>query len=76
MEAELGIGEIGNLEKSVLMSIADIANEDQIVSTKEILQHALNRQYSRPSLFRALKKLELLGRIVKVNGRRGCYQIV
>ena len=75
MEAEIGLGEIGDLEKSVLVSFADLEAGNQMISTTNILRHKLNRQYSRPSLFRALKKLEGLGKISKIGGKRGYYEL-
>jgi CRP-like cAMP-binding protein len=76
MEAELGIRDIGAIEKSVLSAIADLAGDAHLVSTKDILQHPLNNVYSRPSLFRALKNLESLGKIAKGGEKRGLYALV
>ena len=76
MEQEIGLREISSLEKSVLMSIADLAKDDQAATTKEILQHSLNTQYSRPSVFRALKTLEELNMIKKSGTKRGFYTII
>ena len=76
MEAELGIRDIGAIEKSVLSSVADLAGDARLVSTKEILEHPLNSVHSRPSLFRALKNLESLGKIAKGGEKRGLYTLV
>ena len=76
MEAEFGIRDIGAIEKSVLSSVADLAGDARLVSTKDILQHPLNNVYSRPSLFRALKNLESLGKIAKGGKKRGLYTLV
>ena len=76
MEAEFGIRDIGAIEKSVLSSVADLAGDARLVSTKDILQHPLNNVYSRPSLFRALKNLESLGKIAKGGEKRGLYTLV
>ena len=76
MEAEFGIRDIGAIEKSVLSSVADLAGDTTLVSTKDILQHPLNNVYSRPSLFRALKNLESLGKIAKGGEKRGLYTLV
>jgi CRP-like cAMP-binding protein len=75
MEAELGIRDIGAIEKSVLSAVADLAGDTPLVSTKDILQHPLNNAYSRPSLFRALKNLENLGKIAKGGEKRGLYTL-
>ena len=76
MEAEIGIRDIGAIEKSVLITIVDLANDADLVHTKDILQHPLNDVYSRPSLFRALKNLESLGKIAKGGDKRGLYILV
>jgi len=73
MEAEIGIRDIGAIEKSVLITIVDLANDATLVHTRAILKHPLNDGYSRPSLFRALKNLESLGKISKGGDRRGLY---
>ena len=76
MELEVVIRDIGAIEKSVLSSVADLAGDARLVSTKEILEHPLNDFYSRPSLFRALKNLESLGQIAKGGEKRGLYTLV
>ena len=76
MEAEVGIRDIGAIEKSVLIAIADLTGDTTLVSTKEILQHPLTDVYSRPSLFRALKNLESFGKIAKGGEKRGLYTLV
>ena len=75
MEAEIGIRDIGAIEKSVLITIVDLANDATLVHTRDILQHRLNNAYSRPSLFRALKNLETLGKISKGGDKRGLYTL-
>lgn len=75
MEADVGIRDIGVIEKSVLSAIADLTEDTHLASTKEILAHPLNDVYSRPSLFRALKNLENLGRITKGGDKRGLYTL-
>ena len=75
MEAEIGIRDIGAIEKSVLITIVDLADDAALVHTKDILQHPLNNVYSRPSLFRALKNLESLGKISKGGDKRGLYTL-
>ena len=76
MEPEIGIRDIGAIEKSVLITIVDLANDADLVHTKDILQHPLNDVYSRPSLFRALKSLESLGKIAKNADKRGLYTLI
>ena len=76
MEVAVGIRELGAIEKSVLSSIADLEEGGQFVSTKEILEHPLTQTCSRPSLFRALKNLESLGKIAKGGDKRGLYTLI
>ena len=76
MEVAFGIRELGAIEKSVLSSIADLEEGGQFVSTNEILQHPLTQTCSRPSLFRALKNLESLGKIAKGGDKRGLYTLI
>ena len=75
MEKAVGIREIGTAEKMVLGAIVDLSREQATVSTKEIIKHPLLETCSRPSLFRALKRLEALGNISKSNEKRGLYML-
>ena len=76
MESQIGIRQMSPAEKSILAAIADLAGDTQLVSTKDILDHQLNEPYSRPSMFRALKNLEQLGKIAKGGKKRGLYCLV
>lgn len=75
MEKAAGIKDIGTAEKMVLGAIVDLSCEKKMVSTKEIIEHPLVETCSRPSLFRALKRLEALGNIAKSNEKRGWYTL-
>ena len=75
MEKAVGIREIGTAEKMVLGAIFDLSREQAKVSTKEIIEHPLVATCSRPSLFRALKRLEALGNISKSSEKRGLYML-
>ena len=73
IEEDLGLSDLGNIEKRVLLSIIEFHDQNGVASTAEILAHPLLTTFSRPSLFRALKLLEETGRIFKVSHKRGFY---
>ena len=73
IEEDLGLSDLGNIEKRVLLSIIEFHDQNGVASTAEILAHPLLTTFSRPSLFRALKFLEKIGRISKVSDKRGFY---
>ena len=73
IEEDLGLSDLGNIEKRVLLSIIEFHDKNGVASTAEILTHPLLNAFSRPSLFRALKLLEETGRILKVSDKRGFY---
>ena len=73
IEEDLGLSNLGNIEKRVLLSIIEFHDQNGVASTAEILAHPLLNAFSRPSLFRALKFLEQTGRISKVSDKRGFY---
>ena len=73
IEYDLGLSDLGNIEKRVLVTITAFYDQSGVASTAEILAHPLLNAFSRPSLFRALKFLEENGRIFKVSDKRGFY---
>ena len=73
IEEDLGLSDLGNIEKRVLLSIIEFYDQKGVASTAKILAHPLLNAFSRPSLFRALKFLEETGRIFKVSDKRGFY---
>ena len=73
IEEDLGLSDLGSIEKRVLLSIVEFYDQNGVASTAEILAHPLLSSFSRPSLFRALKFLEETGRILKVSDKRGFY---
>ncbi|MDA9109999.1 hypothetical protein N9J41_00255 [bacterium] len=73
IEEDLGLSDLGNIEKRVLLSIIEFHDQNGVASTAEILAHPLLTTFSRPSLFRALKLLEQTGRILKISDKRGFY---
>ena len=63
-------------EKAVLLAISDLQQLDGVAKTKAILAHELTTSISRPSIFRALNKLEEHGKLKRVAGSHGSYLTV
>lgn len=75
MESELQLGDLSEFEKRVLLSVAELVSESDSAALGEIAAHPLSKQISRPSFFRALKRLESLNYIQRETGRRGLYNL-
>lgn len=75
MEDDLGMGEMSISEKQVLMAVFEIQEKLGFAKTKTILNHDLTKNISRPSIFRALKQLENMKRIVKLENEFASYTI-
>ena len=75
MERELGLEALGTHEKSVLLAVSDLENTNGKARTKDILSHKLTVGISRPSVFRALNKLEGLGDLKRGENTTGEYQL-
>ena len=65
MENDLGLGGLSALEKSVLLSIAELSSLSIIVKPKDIAGHRFTESFSKPSIYRALKELEVSKKILK-----------
>ena len=76
MERDLGLNEISSSERNVLLAISDLENTQGLAKTKAILSHDLTVGISRPSIFRALAKLEKLGKLSRKNDTSGAYELV
>lgn len=76
LEKDLGLGSMSSHEKAVLLAISDLQQLDGVAKTKAILTHDLTASVSRPSIFRALNKLEKLGKLKRVEGSNGSYLTV
>lgn len=75
IETEAGLTEISGLEREVLLACADIISTKELAQTKDILSHRFLINFSRPSVFRALKSLinqELLSHGKRL---RGSYRL-
>ena len=73
LEADLGISEMSEIERKVLLSLSDAYAKAGVAATGAILSHPMLSTFSRPSLFRALKALEAAGKVTKVTNKRGYY---
>ena len=76
LEKDLGLGLMKSHEKAVLLAISDLQQLDGVAKTKAIMTHELTVSVSRPSIFRALNKLEKLGKLKRVEGSNGSYLTV
>ena len=76
LEKDLGLGSMSSHEKAVLLAISDLQQLDGAAKTKAILNHELTNSISRPSIFRALNKLEEHGKLKRVEGSHGSYLTV
>lgn len=76
LEKDLGLGSMSSHEKAVLLAISDLQQLDGVAKTKAILNHDLTVSISRPSIFRALKKLEEHGKLKRAGGSNGSYLTV
>ena len=76
LEKEIGIEDIGTIEKKVLLAIADISNLYDVVEIKRVKDHPLISNVTQPSFYRALNNLQSMGKIKKVGIKRGFYAII
>ena len=76
LEKDLGLGAMSSHEKAVPLAISDLQQLDGAAKTKAILNHELTTSISRPSIFRALNKLEEHGKLKRVEGSHGSYLTV
>ena len=76
LEKDLGLGSMTSHEKAVLLAISDLQQLDGVAKTKAIMTNELTASVSRPSIFRALNKLEKLGKLKRVEGSNGSYLTV
>ncbi|NCW66594.1 MAG: hypothetical protein EBW03_13425 [Rhodobacteraceae bacterium] len=61
MERDLGLSDISNSERKVLLAISDLENREGVAKTKAI---------------RALAKLEKLGKLSHKNDTNGAYELI
>ena len=73
LEADLGISDMSEIERKVLLSLSDVYAQAGVATTGAVLSHPMLSTFSRPSLFRALKALEADGKVTKATEKRGYY---
>jgi hypothetical protein len=74
MESDIGLSEHSHLNRSLVTVVGDICEgHDGRAATADIIEHKLLQEFSRPSIFRALKAMEESGEIRKVGSVRGYY---
>ena len=73
LEADLGISDMSEIERKVLLSLYHIYAQEGVTATGALISHPMLSTFSRPSLFRALKALEAAGKVIKVTNKRGYY---
>ena len=73
LEADLGISDMSEIERKVLLSLSDVSAQAGLAATGAIFSHPMLSAFSRPSLFRALKALEAAGKVTKAIEKRGYY---
>ena len=76
LEKEIGIEDIGTIEKKVLLAIADISSLYDVVEIKRVKDHPLISNVTQPSFYRALNNLQNMGKIKKVGIKRSFYAII
>jgi hypothetical protein len=73
LETDLGISDMSEIERKVLLSLSDVSAQAGLAATGTIFAHPMLSAFSRPSLFRALKALEAAGKVTKATEKRGYY---
>ena len=76
LDKEVGIEDIGTIEKKVLLAIADLLSLHDVAEVRRIKDHPLSCSITQPSFYRAMNNLEKMGKIKKVGKKRGFYAIV
>ena len=74
MEADLGLSDHSHLNRALVAAVAHLHEQKAgRASTSGLIEHPLLQEFSRPSIFRALKAMEVSGEIKKVGPVRGYY---
>ena len=70
METDLGLNSLKESEKKVYLAAADCNQSDKVFETRQLLEHTLSQDIPRPTFYRALKNLEIEGKLVRVDAKR------
>lgn len=76
MERDLGLSGISTFERNVLLAVSDLENSEGVAKINAILSHDLTVGISRPSVFRALAKLEKFGKLARKTNASGEYKLI
>lgn len=76
MERDLGLSGMSTFERNVLLAVFDLENSEGVAKINAILSHDLTVGISRPSVFRALAKLEKLGKLARKTNASGEYKLI
>ncbi len=75
MEEEQGLQPLSDHERRVFLAAVGVADDSDACLTKDIAVHRLVQDISRPSIFRALSKLQQRGLLLQGQGEKGHYRI-
>ena len=76
MEQDLGLKELAPSETDVLYAAHDSADQNDLVTTRQIQSHKLAQEMPRASFFRALSALEEAGELKRPEqGGRGLFKV-
>jgi len=70
MEQNVGLASLSGVEKNVYLAAQDMKSNNGLVETKQILDHRFTQKMSRPTIFRALKSIEIKGLVTHSNGKK------
>ncbi len=77
MEKDLGMDDLSGVQKNIVYAATMLVNKKDEFETEAIRNHALLRDVSRSSFFRALKNLTDAGYIKHRDGtQRASYQLL
>ena len=73
LEDDLGIGELAEIERNLILAVASLQELNGFAKSKDIVCHKFLQPASRPSIYRALQRLEKNSKIAKWQGKYGFY---
>lgn len=76
MEQDLGLSDLPDGEKNIYLAAQDLSSEGKYVRTKDLLDHKLTQNLTRPTFFRCLKAIQAKG-MLKPSARkqRGEFEV-
>jgi predicted transcriptional regulator len=77
LEADMGILDLSDAEKTVLAAATLVADEDGLFEIKHLQDHAVAAQLSSSTFFRALRTLSARGLIGRMTQeKRSAYRLI